>query len=35
VFKALVENHIGNKIKVLWLDNGGKYTSMEFVEFCT
>jgi hypothetical protein len=33
-FKALVENQIGKKITVLRLDNGGGYTSKEFMEFC-
>jgi transposase InsO family protein len=33
-FKALVENQIGKKIKVLRLDNGGEYTSKEFKGFC-
>jgi hypothetical protein len=33
-FKALVENQIGNKIRVLRLDNGGEYTSKEFMDFC-
>jgi transposase InsO family protein len=33
-FKALVENLIGNKIKVLGSDNGGEYTSKEFDSFC-
>jgi hypothetical protein len=33
-FKALVENQTGMKIKVLRLDNGGEYTSKEFMEFC-
>lgn len=33
-FKALVENQTGKKIKVLRLDNGGEYTSREFVDFC-
>ena len=33
-FKALVENQIGKKIKVLQLDNGGEYTSHAFNEFC-
>ena len=33
-FKALVENQIGKKIKVLRLDNGGEYTSHAFDEFC-
>ena len=34
-FKALLENQIGTKIKVLWLDNGGEYTSIEFANLCT
>jgi transposase InsO family protein len=33
-FKALVEKQTGKKIKVLRLDNGGKYTSNEFKDFC-
>jgi transposase InsO family protein len=33
-FKALVENHIGKKIKILKLDNGGEYTSKDFDAFC-
>jgi hypothetical protein len=33
-FRAQVENQIGNKIKVLRLDNGGEYTSNEFKDFC-
>ena len=33
-FKALVENQTGRKIRVLRLDNGGEYTSKEFVGFC-
>lgn len=28
-FKALVENQIGKKIKVLWLENGGENISNE------
>jgi hypothetical protein len=31
-FKALVENRIRKKIKVLKLDNGSEYTSNEFKE---
>jgi hypothetical protein len=30
-FKALVENQTGKKIKVLRTDNGGEYTSKEFM----
>lgn len=33
-FKALVENLIGKKIKVLRSDNGGEYTSNEFKYLC-
>jgi transposase InsO family protein len=33
-FKALVENQIGKRIKVLRSDNGGEYTSKEFEGFC-
>jgi hypothetical protein len=33
-FKALVENQIGKKIKVLRSNNGEEYTSKEFEGFC-
>jgi hypothetical protein len=33
-FKALIENLFERKIKILRLDNGGEYTSKEFVNFC-
>jgi transposase InsO family protein len=33
-FRALVENQSGKKIKVLWSDNGGEYSSRQFVDFC-
>jgi hypothetical protein len=33
-FKALVENQIERKIRVLRTDNGGEYTSKEFNDFC-
>jgi hypothetical protein len=33
-FKALVENQTGKKIIVLRWDNGGEYTSKEFMDFC-
>ena len=33
-FKALVENIFEIKIKILRSDNGGEYTSKEFVNFC-
>ena len=31
-YKALVENHTERKIKTLWSDNGGDFTSEEFKE---
>jgi transposase InsO family protein len=33
-FRALVENQTGRRIRVLRSDNGGEYTSNEFVEYC-
>jgi transposase InsO family protein len=33
-FKALVENQTGKRIKVLRSDNGGEYSSSQFVDFC-
>jgi transposase InsO family protein len=33
-FKFLIENLYERKIKILRLDNGGEYTSKEFVNFC-
>jgi transposase InsO family protein len=33
-FKALIENLSERKIKILRSDNGGEYTSKEFVKFC-
>jgi transposase InsO family protein len=33
--KALVENQTGRKIRVLRSNNGGEYTSKEFVDYCT
>jgi transposase InsO family protein len=33
-FKALIENLFKRKIKILRSDNGGEYTSKEFVNFC-
>jgi transposase InsO family protein len=32
--KALIENLSERKIKILRSDNGGEYTSKEFVNFC-
>ena len=33
-FKALIENLSEKKIKILRSDNGGEYTSKEFVNIC-
>jgi transposase InsO family protein len=33
-FKGLMENLSERKIKILRLDNGGEYTSKEFMNFC-
>jgi transposase InsO family protein len=33
-FKALIENLYERKIKILKSDNGGEYTSKDFVKFC-
>ena len=33
-YKALVENQIGKKIKVLKTDNGGEFCEKEFEKFC-
>lgn len=34
IFKALVENQSGHKIKCLQTDNGGEFCSSEFDNFC-
>ena len=34
VFKALVENHYGRKLKILRSDNGGEYVKYEFIQYC-
>jgi hypothetical protein len=33
-FRALVENQSGKRIKVLRSDNGGEYSSRQFIDFC-
>jgi hypothetical protein len=33
-FKSLMENQTGKKIRVLRSNNGGEYTSKEFMDFC-
>ena len=34
IFKAMVENQIGKRIKCLLTDNGGEFFSLEFDNFC-
>ena len=34
VFKALVENQSGRKIKALRYDNGGEYVKSKFINYC-
>ena len=34
VFKALVENQSGRKLKVLRYDNGGEYVKSDFIQYC-
>jgi len=34
-FKAHAEAKSGKKLRVLWTDHGGKFTSMEFTTYCT
>ena len=34
VFKALVENQCGRKLKVLRSDNGGEYVKSEYINYC-
>ena len=34
VFKALIENQFGRKLKVLRFDNGGEYVKSEFIQYC-
>ena len=34
VFKALVENLSGKKLKALRYDNGGEYVKSDFINYC-
>ena len=34
VFKDLVENQYGRKLKVLRSDNGGEYLKSKFIQYC-
>ena len=34
VFRALVENQSGRKIKILISNNGGEYVKYEFIQYC-
>ena len=33
VFKALVENQSGRKLKILRFDNGGEYVKYNFIQY--
>jgi transposase InsO family protein len=35
LYKKLVENEMDSKIKCLRFDNGGEFTSKEFMEYCS
>ena len=34
VFKDLVENQSGRKLKILRSDNGGEYVNSDFIQYC-
>ena len=34
VFRALVENQFGRKLKILEFDNGGEYVKSDFIQYC-
>ena len=34
VFKALVENQSGRRLKILGSENGGEYVKSEFIQYC-
>ena len=34
VFRALVENQFGRKIKILRYENGGEYVKFELIQYC-
>jgi transposase InsO family protein len=35
IYKEMVENEMDSRIKCLRLDNGGEFTSKEFMEYCS
>ena len=34
VYRALVENQSGRKLKILGFGNGGEYVKSEFIQYC-
>ena len=34
VFRALVDNQYGRKLKILRSENGGEYVNSEFIQYC-
>ena len=34
VFKELVENQFGRRLKILRSDNGGEYVKYDFINYC-
>jgi transposase InsO family protein len=34
IYKEMVENEMDSRIKCLRLDNGGEFTSKEFMDYC-
>ena len=34
IFKSLVENQYGRRLKILRYDNGGEYANSEFIQYC-
>ena len=34
IFKALVENQFGRRLKIIKYDNGGEYVKSKFIQYC-